>query len=90
MVQMPKFMYFSNYDRMSGDVSIEKLKQDLANGTVSEGDRVFQDFLRFAGTTLDELSNITQYEQLTARVEAASIKITEQIFEYWSRTSISR
>ena len=85
IVQMPKFMYFSNYDRMSGDVSIEKLKQDIANGAVSEGDRVFQDFLRFAGTNLDELSNITQYEQLTARAEAASIKITDQIFEYWSQ-----
>jgi energy-coupling factor transporter ATP-binding protein EcfA2 len=84
-VKMPKFVYFSNYDRMSGDVSIERLKQDIANNTVSEGDRVFQDFLRFAGTTLDELSNINQYEQLTARVEAASIKITDQIFEYWSQ-----
>jgi energy-coupling factor transporter ATP-binding protein EcfA2 len=85
VVSIPKFMYFSNYDRMSGDVSIEKLKEDIANDKVGEGDRVFRDFLRFAGTTLDELSNINQYEPLTARVEAASIKITDQIFEYWSQ-----
>src|SRR6266581_7630455 len=85
LVQMPKIMYFSNYDRMSGDVSIEQLRQDIAASTVSEGDRVFQNFLRFAGTNLDALANLNQYEQLTARVEAASIKITDQIFEYWSQ-----
>jgi energy-coupling factor transporter ATP-binding protein EcfA2 len=85
LVQIPKFMYFSNYDRMSGDVSIEQLRNDISANTVKEGDRVFQDFLRFAGTNLDELANLNQYEQLTARVEAASIKVTDQIFEYWSQ-----
>jgi energy-coupling factor transporter ATP-binding protein EcfA2 len=84
-VQIPKIMYFSNYDRMSGDVSIEKLRQDIAANAVSEGDRVFQNFLRFAGTNLDELAKLNQYEELTARVEAASIKITDQIFDYWSQ-----
>jgi energy-coupling factor transporter ATP-binding protein EcfA2 len=84
LVQIP-IMYFSNYDRMSGDVSIEKLRQDIAANAVSEGDRVFQNFLRFAGTNLDELANLNQYEELTARVEAASITITDQIFDYWSQ-----
>ena len=78
-------MYFSNYDRMSGDVSIEKLREDIKNNTISDGDRVFLNFLRFAGTKLDALANINQYEQLIALVEAASIKITDQIFEYWSQ-----
>ena len=85
VVQLPKFMYFSQYDRMSGDVSIEQLKKDIAKNTVSDGDRVFQDFLRFAGTNLEQLSNIDKFEELTARVEAASIKITDQIFTYWSQ-----
>jgi len=84
-INVPKFMYFSNYDRMSGDVSIDKLKSDLTAKTVKDGDRVFLDFLNFAGTTLDELSAIKKYEELTARVEGASIKITRQIFEYWSQ-----
>ena len=78
-------MYFSNYNRMSGDVSIEKLKEDTKNGQVSTGDRVFLDFLSFAGTDLDELAKTNQYEQLTAKVEGASIKISRQIFEYWSQ-----
>lgn len=85
IIQMPKIMYFSNYDRMSGDVSIEQLKINITEKHVSEGERVFQDFLRFAGTNVDELAKITRYEDMTARVEAASIKITNQIFEYWSQ-----
>jgi energy-coupling factor transporter ATP-binding protein EcfA2 len=85
LVNLPKIMYFSNYDRMSGDVSVEKLRADIAANTVSDSDRVFQNFLRFAGTNLEELANLNQYEQLTARVEAASIKITDQIFDYWSQ-----
>ena len=85
IIKLPKIMYFSNYDRMSGDVSVEKLRADIRNDTISDSDRVFMNFLRFAGTNLDALANSTRYEQLTALAEAASIKITDQIFEYWSQ-----
>ncbi|MBP2312619.1 ATP-dependent nuclease [Azospirillum soli] len=81
----PKFMYVANYDRMSGDVSIEKLKNDIAATKVAREDHVFQAFLEFAGTNLDEISGVNRYEDLIARVESASIKITRQIFEYWSQ-----
>lgn len=81
----PKFLYFSNYDRMSGDVSIDKLKQDIEQKAVSAGDQVFLAFLEFAGTTLAELAGVTRFEDLRARVESASIRITRQIFEYWSQ-----
>ncbi|HVB59009.1 MAG TPA: AAA family ATPase [Candidatus Acidoferrales bacterium] len=83
--RMPKFLYFSNYDRMSGDVSIDKLRQDIQQKKVSAEDQVFQDFLEFAGTTLDDLAGVTRFEDLRARVESASIRITRQIFEYWSQ-----
>ena len=83
--RMPRFLYFSSYDRMTGDVSIDKLRQDMAQNTVSAGDRVFQAFIEFAGTTLDELAGITRFEDLRARVESASIRISRQIFEYWSQ-----
>jgi len=85
VIKLPKIMYFSNYDRMTGDVSVEKLREDIRNDTISDSNRVFLNFLRFAGTNLDALANSTRYEQLTALAEAASIKITDQIFEYWSQ-----
>jgi predicted ATP-dependent endonuclease of OLD family len=83
--RMPKFLYFASYDRMDGNVSLEKLKTDVANGHVSRNDLVFLAFLDFAGTALDELAKLDRYEVMKARVEAASIKISKQIFKYWSQ-----
>ncbi len=83
--RMPKFLYFASYDRMDGNVPLEKLKTDVANCNVSKNDLVFLAFLDFAGTTLDELAKLDRYEAMKARVEAASIKISKQIFKYWSQ-----
>lgn len=83
--RMPRFLYFSNYDRMSGDVSIDQLRQDIQQNKVSPGDQVFRAFLEFAGTTLDELAAVAHFEELRAHIEIASIRITRQILEYWSQ-----
>ena len=82
---LPKFLYFSHYSRMSGDVSIQRMQHDMAHSGLSEGDEVFLAFLEFAGTGVEELERAKQYEELNARCEAASNKITDQIFEYWSQ-----
>ncbi|MBB4005468.1 AAA family ATPase [Aurantimonas endophytica] len=84
--RMPKFMYFSHYDRMSGELSINKLDTDRQNSKeTSSGDRVFLDFLEYAGTTLDDLVKTTQFEELNAKCEAAALRITDQIFDYWTQ-----
>ncbi|OAO03117.1 ATP-dependent endonuclease [Sphingomonadales bacterium EhC05] len=83
--RMPKFLYFSHYDRMSGEIAINKLNKDKASGGVSSGDQVFLDFLEYAGTDLDELTNATKFEELNAKCEGAANKITDQIFEYWTQ-----
>ena len=81
----PKFLYFSHYDRMSGELSINQLSQDRAQGAINEGDQVFLDFLEYAGTTLDELAESGRFEELNAKCEAAANRITDQIFEYWTQ-----
>jgi len=82
----PKFLYFSHYDRMSGALSINKLNDDKKhNRPMDSGDRVFLDFLEYAGTTIDELSALNRFEELNAKCEAAALRITEQIFEYWTQ-----
>lgn len=81
----PRFLYFSHYDRMSGELSISKLNTDKQNGTMTEGDRVFLDFLEYAGTTLEELVASNRFEELNAKCEAAALRITDQIFEYWTQ-----
>ena len=84
--RQPQFFFTSHFERMSGMVSIEKLQQDKQN-TVSVGDKIFLDFLEYAGTTLEELKNVDRREALKAKCEAASNEITEEIFQFWSQNN---
>ena len=81
----PKFFYTSHFERMSGEVSLNKLATDKQNSTVSIGDRIFLDFLEYAGTTIEELRDVAKYEDLVAQCEGASNDITDEIFEFWSQ-----
>lgn len=81
----PKFLYFSNYDRMSGEISINKLDSDVQQEAVKSGDQLFLDFLEYAGTSLEELRDATKFERLQAMCERAANSITDQIFEYWTQ-----
>lgn len=83
--RMPEFLYFSSYDRMDGRVQLEALQTAHANNTLTSGQQIFQDFLDFAGTSAAGLSGAKTFEQLKAKVEAASISISKQIFAYWSQ-----
>lgn len=85
--RQPNFFFTSHFERMSGMVSIEKLQLDKKNGTVSVGDKIFLDFLEYAGTTLEDLKNVDRREELKAKCEAASNEITEEIFQFWSQNN---
>lgn len=84
----PYMMYFSHYDRMVGQVRLDTLQARLdeqKQPSVESGERVFLDFLHFAGTSLEEINSATTYESLNSRCESASIKITDQLQEYWTQ-----
>lgn len=82
---MPSFFYTSHYDRMAGEISLNKLAADKAAGTLSAADEIFLDFLEYAGTTIEELQESNKYEDLKAQCEGASNDITDEIFEFWSQ-----
>lgn len=81
----PQFFYTSHFERMSGEISLNKLASDKQNQTVSIGDQIFLDFLEYAGTTIEELRDAAKYEELVAQCEGASNDITDEIFEFWSQ-----
>lgn len=83
--RMPKFLYFASYDRMDGTVHAQTLSKKMAQNQLTRGDDVFLAFLEYAGTSLKEIMGLNVYEAVKARVEAASIKISKQIFQYWSQ-----
>ncbi len=86
-VRQPKFFFTSHFERMSGIVSIQQLQQDRQHNKVSVGDKIFLDFLEYAGTTLEELLEANRREALKAQCEAASNEITEEIFQFWSQNN---
>lgn len=86
---LPKFMYVSSYDRMDGAIQIELAKDRSENGTNNtdryRGERLFVDFLEYAGAPLDSIINETRFEIFNAKLQAASTNITDQILEFWSQ-----
>ena len=86
-VGLPQFMYSSHYDRMVGEIRLDTYAtREKAQPTqVSVGERIFMDFLEYAGTSLAEIQDAATYETLNARCESASSKITEQLLEYWTQ-----
>jgi energy-coupling factor transporter ATP-binding protein EcfA2 len=85
----PKFMYFSNYDRMDGAVRLDFLRNWKASGEINKeeqnGARLFMEFLEYAGVSLDEILTIGTYETFNAKLQAASNNITDQILEFWTQ-----
>lgn len=88
--RMPKFFYTSHFDRMSGEISLTKLQQDISNNTLKIEDKIFLDFLEYAGTSIEELQGTDHYEELKAKCEGASNEITDEIFQFWSQNEALR
>lgn len=86
---LPKFMYFSSYDRMEGAIQLECTKQLMANGQIAldanRGTRLFAEFLDFAGVSIEEITSVNTYETFNAKLQAASNNITDQVLEYWTQ-----
>ena len=86
---LPRFMYFSSYDRMAGAVQIEQVQDFIQTGLIEEeenrGIKLFSDFFTYAGVPLEKVVAITTYETFNAQLQAASNNITEQVLEYWTQ-----
>lgn len=84
-INPPKFFYTSHFDRMSGEISLNQLAADRQQSRIKASDKIFLDFLEYAGTTVEELQNAKKSEELKAILEGASNDITEEIFQFWSQ-----
>jgi hypothetical protein len=84
-LKLPKFFFFSQYDRMSGQVALEQMLSKQAQGTLDRNDMVFLAFLSLVGTTLQDIAKLDRFEPLIAKLEAVSNRISREIFAYWSQ-----
>lgn len=82
---LPKFMYFSDYQKMPGRIAIENYVSKATNGTLSPDEKVFAALLTLANTTINELRNANKLEELINKTRGVSSKISREIFAYWSQ-----
>ena len=83
--KLPKFLYFSEYQKMSGQVAIDDLQKKIPENRVEIGDNIFLALLDLAGSSIDEIGDIKKYEALKAELEAISSRLSDVIFEYWTQ-----
>lgn len=85
----PLYVYFSDYERMAGEGNVRELIGMRDRRSELDGpDRTFLALLDMAKADLNDL-NAGAYNALKARLEAASIKITDQLYEYWRQNQNS-
>ena len=86
---LPKFMYFSSYDRMEGAIQLENTNRLIESGEIDRdnhrGTQLFVEFLDYAGVSHNEITKVSTYETFNAKLQAASNNITDQILEYWTQ-----
>ena len=86
---LPSFMYVASYDRMDGAIQLEHTNELIQNDQLDHDDhqgiKLFCEFLEYAGVSIDDIVNARRYETFTAKLQAASNNITDQILEYWTQ-----
>jgi len=83
--RLPRFLYFAEYHRLPGEVSIDELMRRKAANELTVVDTIFLALLELANTTPEDLAEIDQFEYLVAELESVSQRITRDVMEYWSQ-----
>ena len=87
--RLPKMVYFSEYLRMPGQVSLDDLEK-RKEAMHEPGNKVFLALLSMIGRKPEELKTIGEFERLQAELEAASNRLTREIFNYWTQNKSLR
>lgn len=81
--RIPKFAYFSQYLRMPGQLAVDAFTQRTNNNQQTDEDRVFCSLLDMIGMSVAQFAAIQNFEDLSARLEATSNKLTKELVRYW-------
>jgi energy-coupling factor transporter ATP-binding protein EcfA2 len=82
---LPTFVYYANYDALPGQVSLEQLVQLEQQAQLTRPHKIFKALLALVGVTTKEVSESETYEALKAQLEAIGLRLSDEIFEYWSQ-----
>ena len=83
--RIPTFLFFPNYGTLPGRVSVDQFVSGNHSSEDAEGYRHFEALLELAGTSVSNLKQAAQSEELVAQLEAVSNRVSDKVFEYWSQ-----
>ena len=81
----PKFLYFTEYQKLPGMVSINDLVTREQNNDLTFGLRIFQALLSLVNSDASTIAESGRSEELITRLEGVSNRLSNEIFEYWSQ-----
>lgn len=83
--RMPHFVYFADYYRLPGRVSVTALTKRNNEDQLTIEDRMFEALLRLVGGSIEDISSEEQSEHLIAEIEGLNASLSDEIFEYWTQ-----
>jgi len=81
----PKFLYFTEYQKLPGMVSINDLVRREEQNELTFGHRIFQALLSLVNSDARTIAESGKSEELITRLEGVSNRLSNEIFEYWSQ-----
>jgi predicted ATP-dependent endonuclease of OLD family len=88
--RMPHIVYFYENLRMPGQISLNDLRDRTKSKTLDQGHKVFLALLSMISATPESLEEIGEFERMTRELEAASQRLTREIFSYWRQNRLLR
>jgi hypothetical protein len=82
--RLPKFFYFGEYSTLPGRIDLREIEGE--DPPASTGLQTAWALLQLAGTDTSRLGE-DEYELRMAELEAVSIDLTRQVFEYWTQNT---
>ncbi|MBM7054103.1 AAA family ATPase [Streptomyces durocortorensis] len=81
---IPKFFYFSTYELLPGECDLHSLAERRNAGKRYRGDGTILSLLRLAGEGPEDFLD-ENYVSRKAELQAASMELSDQVFEYWKQ-----
>jgi predicted ATPase len=82
---VPTFLYFDQYLRLPGIVSVDALLKRKNENQLTNEDRIFLALLALAGTNIETIHSAKTFEEFNSTLRAISNQISDQIFKYWTQ-----
>lgn len=81
-LRLPSFFYFGEYSVLEGTIDLGALTEERDDDDAASSAQTARALLALADTTAEALCS-DDYEDRTSELEAVSVDLTEQVFEYW-------